>query len=59
MEEEIEKAPLLLVTKHGSTDHNVAPKKSWDYVTLLPCDPRRWMHRYFMLFLMCTLSFGM
>ena len=24
----------------------------------LPCDPRKWMHRYFMLVLMCMLSFG-
>ena len=24
----------------------------------LPCDPSRWMHRYFMLFFMCMLSFG-
>lgn len=24
----------------------------------LPCDPRRWLHRYFMLFFMCMLSFG-
>ena len=23
-----------------------------------PCDPRRWMHRYLMLLLMCMLSFG-
>lgn len=24
----------------------------------LPCDPRQWMHRYFMLAFMCMLSFG-
>lgn len=26
--------------------------------TFLPCDPRRWMHRFMLLFLMCMLSFG-
>ena len=26
--------------------------------TFLPCDPRRWMHRFLMIFLMCMLSFG-
>ena len=26
--------------------------------TFLPCDPRRWMHRFLLLFLMCMLSFG-
>ncbi len=26
--------------------------------TFLPCDPRRWMHRFLMVFLMCSLSFG-
>lgn len=26
--------------------------------TFLPCDPRRWMHRFLMLILMCFLSFG-
>ena len=59
MGEEVEKAPLLPVANHDPTDHNVAPKKSRNYATSLPCDPHRWMHRYFMLFLMCTLSFGM
>ena len=26
--------------------------------SILPCDPRQWMHRYFMLVFMCMLSFG-
>ena len=26
--------------------------------SFLPCDPRRWMHRYLMLGFMCMLSFG-
>ena len=26
--------------------------------SFLPCDPRQWLHRYFMLFFMCMLSFG-
>ncbi|XP_064393937.1 major facilitator superfamily domain-containing protein 1-like isoform X2 [Halichondria panicea] len=26
--------------------------------TFLPCDPRRWLHRFLMIFLMCMLSFG-
>jgi hypothetical protein len=26
--------------------------------TFLPCDPRRWLHRFLLLFLMCSLSFG-
>ena len=34
------------------------PKKVYFLETFFPCDPRRWMHRYFMLVLMCFLSFG-
>ena len=26
--------------------------------TFLPCDPKRWMHRFLLLILMCLLSFG-
>ena len=26
--------------------------------SVLPCDPRQWLHRYFMLGFMCMLSFG-
>ena len=26
--------------------------------SFLPCDPRQWLHRYFMLVFMCMLSFG-
>ena len=29
-----------------------------EFDSVLPCDPRQWMHRYFMLFFMCMLSFG-
>lgn len=33
-------------------------KKKYRVDNFLPCDPRRWMHRYLMLGLMCSLSFG-
>ena len=34
------------------------PKKLYFLETFFPYDLRRWMHRYFMLVLMCFLSFG-
>lgn len=33
-------------------------QKQYALATFLPCDPRRWMHRFLMLALMCFLSFG-
>lgn len=33
-------------------------KKKYRVDNFLPCDPRRWLHRYLMLILMCFLSFG-
>ena len=33
-------------------------KKRYRLDNFLPCDPRRWMHRFLMLGLMCMLSFG-
>ena len=60
MEDKVENAPLLPVTNHGDTGHNVSPKKkSWNVTMPSPCDPNQWMYRFFMLFLMCLLSFGM
>ena len=46
--------------KMGSsqTSLDVKDDKEAGCDTVLPCDPRRWMHRYFMLFFMCMLSFG-
>ena len=58
IEEEVEKAPLIPITNHGPSSY-AAKKKTFNIGTSLPCDPHRWMHRYFMLFLMCSLSFGM
>lgn len=36
----------------------VPAQKTYFLEYFLPCDPRRFMHRYFMLVLMCFLSFG-
>lgn len=59
MEDRVENSPLLPVTNHGNTGHNASPKKkSWNVTIPSPCDPSQWMYRFFMLFLMCTLSFG-
>ena len=34
------------------------PKRRYRCNNFLPCDPRRYMHRFLMLILMCFLSFG-
>lgn len=41
-----------------STIKPMSPSSRFDCSTFFPCDPRRWFHRYFMLILMCFLSFG-
>jgi MFS family permease len=33
-------------------------RRGFSCETFLPCDPRRWLHRFLLLFLMCMLSFG-
>lgn len=33
-------------------------RKRYRVDNFLPCDPRRWMHRFIMLAFMCMLSFG-
>lgn len=40
--------------------HEVVVVEETDFScsTFLPCDPTRWMHRFLLLFLMCSLSFG-
>jgi len=51
----------VLDQQPGPLLHPVSPepeKKTYFLETFFPCDPRRWMHRYFMLLLMCFLSFG-
>ena len=42
----------------GSTDSRAQTKSKYRIDNFLPCDPRRWMHRFLMLCLMCFLSFG-
>lgn len=55
MEKE-EKSPLVPVTNHSANkDDDGAPKSVG---TIFLCDPRHWVHRFLMLFLMCMLSFG-
>ena len=34
------------------------PVKKYALENFFPCNPRAWLHRYFMLVLMCFLSFG-
>lgn len=36
----------------------ISPRKRYRCDNFLPCDPRRWMHRFLVLILMCFLSFG-
>ena len=42
----------------GSTNNRPQAKSKYRIDNFLPCDPRRWMHRFLMLCLMCSLSFG-
>ena len=42
----------------GSNYTKTKAKGKYRVDNFLPCDPRRWMHRYLMLCLMCSLSFG-
>ena len=42
----------------GSSDSRPQTKSKYRIDNFLPCDPRRWMHRFLMLCLMCSLSFG-
>ncbi|XP_065887478.1 major facilitator superfamily domain-containing protein 1-like [Dysidea avara] len=53
-----ENEPLVPVTNHRPSDHRDEKIKSFSIGRSLLCDPSRWLHRYTMLFLMCTLSFG-
>ena len=39
-------------------DAAATPKRRYRIDNFLPCDPRRYMHRFLMLILMCLLSFG-
>ena len=39
-------------------DASATPKRRYRIDNFLPCDPRRYMHRFLMLILMCFLSFG-
>ncbi|XP_019850662.1 PREDICTED: major facilitator superfamily domain-containing protein 1-like [Amphimedon queenslandica] len=42
----------------GSANSRPQARSKYRIDNFLPCDPRRWMHRFLMLCLMCSLSFG-
>jgi nitrate/nitrite transporter NarK len=44
--------------KNTSNKNTNGRKRKYRCDNFLPCDPRRWMHRYLMLAFMCFLSFG-
>ncbi len=57
-----ESEPLL--SQHNSSSiqsldsSRGSKRKRYGVDNFLPCDPRRWLHRFLMLGLMCLLSFG-
>ena len=57
-----ESEPLMSQYSRDSSEkgsiQSLSKKKRYRVDNFLPCDPRRWMHRFLMLALMCMLSFG-
>lgn len=57
VEQSIETLPENYVPE-GASDNSRNKRRKYRCDNFLPCDPRRWMHRFMMLGLMCFLSFG-
>ena len=57
VEQSIETLPENYIPE-GASDNSRNRRRKYRCDNFLPCDPRRWMHRFIMLGLMCFLSFG-
>ncbi len=51
-------AEVLKIHPSVAVPEDVEVAAGFSCETFLPCDPRRWLHRFLMVFLMCSLSFG-